>query len=175
MSKYADAITTVDNLGVCDSCGDYDRSELNTTIIEALDEIEKLKELLENADHEIEWLNSSRDSFKFKNARLIDENSKLKAKIEQRVECEADCDKCKNKCRAWQNGFNAKGGNISFDSIQMLRRIVKEVEPEWIDNNCISCAWFNNLKGVGGYCAYHNNKTTAKGGCNKWVKERDAE
>ena len=76
MSKYADAITTVDNLGVCDSCGDYDRSELNTTIIEALDEIEKLKELLENADHEIEWLNSSRDSFKFKNARLIDENSK---------------------------------------------------------------------------------------------------
>lgn len=37
MRKYAEAITSFDNLGVCNSCGDYDRRELNATIIEALE------------------------------------------------------------------------------------------------------------------------------------------
>lgn len=45
MSKYTEAITTVDNLGVCDSCGDYDRSELNTTIIEALEIADRVSQI----------------------------------------------------------------------------------------------------------------------------------
>ena len=114
------------------------------------------------------------DKLEAENKELKAKNEKLKAEC-NKYWCKADCNECDHRCRAWQNGFNAKGGNMSFDSVQMLRRIVEEVTPDWVDNNCISCAWFNNLKGVGGYCAYHNNGTTAKGGCNKWAKESDAE
>ncbi len=142
--------------------------------------IRELEGLLEQADRKWDTLLSRYKTVLEVKRRFQTECKNLKnyiGRLEHQVgiECRADCDKCENKCRAWQNGFNAKGGNLSFDSVMMLRRIVDEVTPEWYGNNCISCAWFNNLKGVGGYCAYHNKKTTAKGGCNKWAKECDTE
>ena len=49
MSKYTEAITMVDDLGICDSCRDYDRSELNTIIIEALEIADRLTYAYHNA------------------------------------------------------------------------------------------------------------------------------
>ena len=60
----------------------------------------ELKKRMEKMKYDFDFINSDRNILKA-------ENEKLKAKIEESVECGADCDKCKNKCRAWQNGYNA--------------------------------------------------------------------
>ena len=69
------------------------------------------------------------DKLEAENKELKAKNEKLKAEC-NKYWCKADCNECDHRCRAWQNGFNAKGGNMSFDSVQMLRRIVEEVTPD---------------------------------------------
>lgn len=74
--------------------------------IKAIDENVKLKAELKQADEAYDIQGKQLLEALDEIERLKAENEKLKAELEKSVECGADCNACIERCRAWQNGYN---------------------------------------------------------------------
>ena len=115
-------------------------------LFEAQDRIKKLEADLEmQKNMRAVWKNRAWQEGEAR-FELFKENTELKAENEkfkeenkdlrfetvrafergQKFPCDLNCDNCTEKCRAWQNGYNAKEHELLEQSVYLLKRIAEE-------------------------------------------------